>query len=161
MKPYIAVYAIAAMFGLFAIMIFVVTLRLVLGNVVTGEDVIDLILPFAGLGCIPLWICIGLLRHSRDARVVVLTLCWLVFISLPFSVFAIFRWINYEEFAFGLMVGALCCWMYKTLTNRDVRKNYFGLDGSIARNSPTEPEGPANRLPGPSRRSHEADNSNH
>lgn len=91
-----------------------------LTDVITGATPIQSIM-FAFLGLmmigVPFWVGFGLLRLSRDARVVALCFCWLMFLSAPLGILAgISRWTT-ASIAAGILQLIAFFWIYRVLVS--------------------------------------------
>jgi len=107
-------------------------------DIITGATPIQTIM-FAFLGLmiigVPFWVGFGLLRLSRDARVVALCFCWLMFLSAPVGILAgISQW-PMASIVAGIFQLIVFFWIYRVLVSSKSR-SLFDLPGPFIESAP-------------------------
>jgi len=127
MKPTQSIIAVSTAFMLIAVAILCMLLP-TMTDMVTGATPIQTII-FASLGLmmigVPFWVGFGLLRLSRDARVVALCFCWLMFLSAPLGILAgISQW-PVASIAAGILQLIAFFWIYRVLVSSKNRSLFL------------------------------------
>lgn len=127
MKIPLPVRLIALLFGMVAVAMTIGWTSMFIRDV--SQQSLDLQIAFVAVGLIVVgtsgWICLGLVRGSRDARTIALAFCWLGFIGVPIRVVALFQDEPMKGLAFGLVELAVLYSIYRALTSPSIRKDIF------------------------------------
>lgn len=127
MKTPMSVRVIAALFGLVAMAMAIGWTSLFIKDV--SQRSYNVQIPFVAAGLIVVgtaaWMCLGLVRGSRDARAIALALCWLGFIGTPVSMLASLSDKPAKVFGVGLAGLAVFFSIYRVLTSTTLRNGFF------------------------------------
>ncbi|TLD72552.1 hypothetical protein FEM03_00305 [Phragmitibacter flavus] len=115
---------VSTAFILISVVILFMQVPTMMNVVMRAEPSPTIIFAFLGLMMVgvPLWVGFGLLRLSRDARVVALCFCWLMFLSAPLGILAgISQW-PIASIVAGILQLIAFFWIYRVLVSS---KNLF------------------------------------
>ena len=127
MKTPMPVRLIAVLFGMVAIAMAIGWTSVFIRDV--SQHPYHVQIAFAAIGMIvagtSAWICLGLARGSRDARVVALALCWLGFIGTPINILVSLHDEPAKVLGVGLAELAVFFLIYRVLTSSSIRNGFF------------------------------------
>lgn len=134
MKTPFPVLVIAALFGMVAMAMAIGWTSLFIRDV--SQHPYNVQIAFVAIGTIVIgtsaWICLGLVRGSRDARAIALALCWLVFIGTPISMLAFLRDEPAKVLGVGLAELAAFFSIYRVLTAPSIRNGFFRCPDTVS-----------------------------
>ncbi len=131
-KPPLSVCIISALFGFYSLSAGIGSVSIYI-KVIHREPLL-LQLTYLGLAGILVgtsaWISQGLVKGSRDARVITLVLCWLVFVGSFLG--GLVRLLEDPLALVGVQLIPLlvCLLIYRTLTSESIRNGFFRCSGS-------------------------------
>lgn len=127
MKTPMPVRLIAAFFGMIALTMTIGWTSLFISDV--SQQPYNVQFAFIAIGLIVVgvssWICLGLIRGSRDARAITLTLCWLGFLITPISMLGFLSNAPTKTLGVGLGELAIFFSIYRVLTSPSIRQGFF------------------------------------
>lgn len=131
-KPPLSVCMISALFGFYALLAGISSVSIYI-KVIHREP---LLLQLTYLGLVGIlvgtsaWVSQGLVKGSRDARVITLVLCWLVFIGSFLVVLVTLFEDRMVLVGLQLVPLLVCLLIYRTLTLESIRYGFFLRSGS-------------------------------
>lgn len=131
-KPPLSVCVISALFGFYSLSAGVGSVSIYI-QVIHREPLLFQLI-YLGFVVIlvgsSVWISLGLVRGTRDARVITLALCWLVFVG-SFLVILVTLFQDPLSLLGPQFIPLLVCLLiYRTLTRDSIRNGFFRCSGS-------------------------------
>ncbi len=127
MKIPLPVRLIALLFGMVAVAMTIGWTSLFIRDV--SQHSFNVQIAFVAIGLIVVgtagWICLGLVRGSRDARTITLAFCWLGFIAVPVCMVALLRDEPMKRVSVGLVELVVFYSIYRALTSPSIRNDFF------------------------------------